>query len=165
MALRQKALLVAKSLVGVMEHGGNNRGETVTKIIRANGGTGPEPWCGDFVAFCYEKAGSKCVQRGWASTLQLGYLRGMGVIKYPRAGDIVVFDFPGGQSSDHTGLVVTYCNASGHAVVRRKATHIKTIEGNTGASGAVSDSTTGGDGVYEKVRSLSLVARYVRVYR
>ncbi len=89
----------------------------------------------------------------------------MGIIKYPRAGDIVVFDFQGGASSDHTGLVVTYCDHNGRAIVRRKATHIKTIEGNTGATGAVSDSTTGGDGVYEKVRSLSLVARYVRVYR
>jgi hypothetical protein len=42
---------------------------------------------------------------------------------------------------------------------------IETIEGNTGASGAVSDSRTGGDGVYRKVRPKSLVKDYLRVHR
>jgi hypothetical protein len=64
-------------------------------------------------------------------------------------GDIVCFKF------DHTGIL------------RRKisATEDETIEGNTGRAGAVSDSRTGGDGVYIKRRSTGLVARYVRVTR
>ena len=65
--LRERAYRVAATLVGVMEHGGNNMGETVTKIIRANGGEGPEPWCGDFQAYCYRHAGSKAVTRAWAA--------------------------------------------------------------------------------------------------
>ena len=65
----------------------------------------------------------------------------------PRAGDLVRFTF------DHVGLF-------------EKDNHdgtITTVEGNTGASGAVSDSRTGGDGVYRKIRSKSLVRDYLHV--
>ena len=67
----------------------------------------------------------------------------------PKRGDIVRYTF------DHTGLFVKD-NGNGT---------ITTIEGNTGHSGAVSDSKTGGDGVYLKVRSKSLVRDYLRVTR
>lgn len=153
--LRLRALHVAETLIGVMEHGGNNAGPMVAKIIHENGGVIGEPWCGDFDAYCYRHAGSRAVQRGWASTLSLGFLAGMKVTGAPEPGDIVVFNFPGGQSSDHTGLFVK----------RTGPGEIETIEGNTGESGAVSDSATGGDGVYRKRRSTSLVSRYVRVLR
>jgi hypothetical protein len=149
--MRERALDEAESLVGVMEAGGNNMGAKVLEIIRANGGAGPEPWCGDFVAWCYRKAGSKAVQRGWAAVRLLGFLTGMRIVSAAdaRPGDIVCFSF------DHTGLL------------RRKisAVQIETVEGNTGRSGAVSDSRTGGDGVYLKRRSTSQVTRYVRVTR
>lgn len=149
--LRLRALAEAERLVGVMEVGGNNMGKAVLALIRENGGTGPESWCGDFVAHCYRHVGSKVVQRGWAAVRFLGFLTGMKVVSAKDAlpGDIVCFTF------DHTGLL------------RRKisAGEIETAEGNTGRSGAVSDSRTGGDGVYIKRRSTSLVARYVRVLR
>lgn len=157
--LRLKALAHAKSQVGVMEHGGNNQGAKVLRFIRKNGGTGPEPWCGDFMAWCYRRAGSKVVQRGWAAVRFIGYMTGMGIVRRPRAGDLVCFTF------DHVGMFVTYCTRTGLPAARKHATHIRTIEGNTGASGAVSDSSTGGDGVYVKIRPLSQVARFVRVYR
>lgn len=144
----EKALRVARTLVGVMEQGGNNTGPIVDKIIRANGGVIGEPWCGDFVAFCYRTAGSKMVQRLWASVRYLGFLTGMRIVSVPRPGDIVCYVF------DHTGLYE-----------EDRGSDILADEGNTGASGAVSDSATGGDGVYQKVRSKSLVARYVRVTR
>lgn len=147
--LQQAALQEARKLVGVMEHGGNNQGGKVTEIIRANGGTGPEPWCGDFVAYCYRRAGSKSVQRGWAAVAYIGRLAGMRIVKTPTPGDLVCFSF------DHVGM---YVRDLGNG-------NIETIEGNTGASGARSDSSTGGDGVYVKSRSKGLVARYVRVAR
>lgn len=147
--LGDRALREARTLIGVMEIGGNNMGAQVLRIIRANGGTGPEPWCGDFVAWCYRAAGSRVVQRGWAAVRLLGFLTGMQKTSSPRAGDIVCFTF------DHTGLFVRRINA----------TTIECIEGNTGRSGAVSDSSTGGDGVYLKRRPTSLVSRYVRVTR
>lgn len=147
--LRRRALAEAHRLIGVMEHGGNNRGAEVTRIIRENGGTGPEPWCGDFVAHCYRKAGSKVVQRLWASVYWLGRLAGLAKTTHPRPGDIVRFTF------SHTGI---FEKDNGDGT-------ITTIEGNTGPTGAVSDSSTGGDGVYRKVRSKSLVLDYRHVTR
>jgi hypothetical protein len=149
--LRLRALGQMTKLVGIMEIGGNNTGRQVLEIIRANGGTSPEAWCGDTVAWAYRHAGSKVVQRGWAAVRLLGFLTGMKIVSRADAlpGDIVCFKF------DHTGIL------------RRKisATEDETIEGNTGRAGAVSDSRTGGDGVYIKRRSTGLVARYVRVTR
>lgn len=146
--LRLRALDEAEDLIGVMESGGNNRGPVVSQIIRANGGSGPEPWCGDFCAFVYRKAGSKSVVRAWAAVMYLGRITGQGVVSKPKPGDLVCFNF------SHVGLYVRTIRPG----------LIETIEGNTGASGAVSDSSTGGDGVYRKQRSTTLVSRYVRVY-
>lgn len=147
--LQERALKEARQLIGVMEMGGNNQGAKVLEIIRANGGTGPEPWCGDFVAYCYKRAGSVSVSRSWAAVRFIGGIAGQRVVKHPKPGDLVCFSF------DHVGMFVRW-DGKGQIV---------TIEGNTGASGAVSDSRTGGDGVYLKRRDAALVSRYVRVLR
>jgi hypothetical protein len=144
--MRLRALEAAESLVGVMEVGGNNRGPMVNRIILANDGAIGEPWCGDFVAYCYRQAGSKAVTRSWASVRLLGSVSGVQRVSKPLAGDLVRFNF------DHVGMFV-----------RDAGAFIETIEGNTGATGAVSDSRTGGDGVYRKRRPKSLVADYLRV--
>lgn len=149
--LREKALAEALKLVGIMEQGGNNQGAGVLEIIRANGGTGPEPWCGDTVAWAYRHAGSKVVQRAWAAVRFLGFLTGMSLVKDPKPGDIVCFSF------DHTGIFCKW--------IDRSAGIFETVEGNTGRIGAVSDSSTGGDGVYVKQRNVNQVARWVRVHR
>src|ERR1044072_3375215 len=96
--LRERAFAQAELLVGVMEHGGNNRGREVEEIIRENGGIAGEPWCGDFVAHCYRAAGSKRVQRAWASVAMLGNLVGVTKTSSPKRGDLVRFTF------DHVGL-------------------------------------------------------------
>lgn len=147
--LRLRAYDAAQGLVGVMEQGGNNAGPMVAQIIRANGGLGPEPWCGDFMAYCYRLAGSRSVTRAWASVRLLGMAAGVSRLFKPSTGDLVRFRF------DHVGMFVKD-NGDGTFV---------SIEGNTGASGATSDSTTGGDGVYRKIRSKSLVRDYLRVSR
>ena len=146
--LQKRALRAADALVGVMEQGGNNTGPMVNKIITANGGDIGEPWCGDFIAYCYRQAGSKAVTRSWASVRLLGGVQGVRRVKTPQAGDLVRFNF------DHVGMYV-----------KEAGMFIETIEGNTGASGAVSDSKTGGDGVYRKRRAKSLVNDYLRVTR
>lgn len=146
--LAKRALRAAEALVGVMEQGGNNTGPMVNKIIRANGGDIGEPWCGDFIAFVYRQAGSKAVERSWASVRLLGAARGVKRVKTPQPGDLVRFKF------DHVGMYV-----------KEAGMFIETIEGNTGSSGAVSDSKTGGDGVYRKRRSKTVVNDYLRVTR
>lgn len=147
--LRERAYKVAEGLEGVMEDGGTNAGPMVMKIIKANGGSGPEPWCGDFVAYCYRNAGSQGVDRVWASVTQLGADPDVHKVPDPERGDLVRFTF------DHVGIFVRRIDAS----------TIETIEGNTGASGAVSDSRTGGDGIYRKRRAAKLVTDYLRVER
>lgn len=151
--LRVIALAAARKLIGVMEHGGNNRGTEVERIILANGGVIGEPWCGDFVALCYREAGSKAVTRAWAAVRLIGRVLGVIVVgkRAGEPGDILRFTF------DHTGLLEAYCDSRGNEIDAAFASHVKTIEGNTGATGAVSDSVTGGDGVYRKVRPLSQV--------
>ncbi len=148
-SLRERAYKQAVKFIGVMEQGGNNTGPTVDKIIRANGGVVGEPWCGDFMAWCYQRAGSKGVDRRWASVQLTGSDPDVRETSSPKRGDLVRFTF------DHVGMFVR----------DRGDRTIETIEGNTGSSGAVSDSSTGGDGVYRKVRSKGLVNDYLRVLR
>jgi hypothetical protein len=148
MPLRDRAYRVASGLVGVMEQGGNNAGPMVTKIIKANGGAGPEAWCGDFVAYCYRLAGSKRVSRSWAAVRLLRGLAGITATNQPHRGDLVRFTF------SHVGMFVRDLGNGA----------IETLEGNTGRSGAVSDSSTGGDGVYRKRRSKALVLDYLQVH-
>ena len=145
--LRVRAYREAKRLIGIMEQGGNNRGPAVERIIKANAGYVGEPWCGDFVAYCYRRAGSRRVTRSWAAVRFLRGLLGIHVTRHPKRGDLVTFRF------SHVGIFVRHVRPG----------LIETIEGNTGASGAVSDSATGGDGVYRKLRETSLVEDYLRV--
>lgn len=147
--MRERAYEIASHEVGVMESGGNNQGTPFTRYQKSNGATGPEPWCGDFMAFCYRAAGSSAVTRLWASVYYLGRIAGVVKTSSPQRGDLVRFTF------SHVGMFVE----------RAGSGEIRTIEGNTGSSGAESDSATGGDGVYRKVRSTSLVDDYRHITR
>lgn len=146
--LQEKAHAEMRKLVGVMESGGNNRGWRVTKIIRANGGIGPEPWCGDAMAYCYRLAGSKIVDRRWAAVRLYLEIDGIKRVTAPIPGDLIRFTF------DHIGGIDECEIEPGFD---------QTLEGNTGKTGAVSDSTTGGDGFYVKRRHHSLRKDYLRV--
>ena len=162
-ALRLRAYAEAKRMLDkdVRESGGNNRGRLVMEIIKANNGPGPEPWCGDFMAWCYRKAGSKAITRAWASVRAVGGLAGVKRVKSPLKGNLVRFNF------DHIGMFVCWCDASGRQVEMEKATHIKSIEGNTARGGAVAvnDSAGGGDGVYLKLRQRHLVSDFLHIGR
>lgn len=147
--LRTRALREAEHFIGVVERGGNNTGPIVDQIIRSNGGAIGEPWCGDFMAFVYRKAGSKGVDRSWASVALVGSDPDVRRQFPPQPGDLVRFNF------SHIGMFVR----------DRGDGTIETIEGNTGSSGAVSDSSAGSDGVKRKIRSKNLVTDYLRVLR
>lgn len=147
--LRERAYRIARTLEGVSEEGGNNTGKVVDKIILSNGGYIGEPWCGDAMAYCYRNAGSKAVTRSWASVSLLGGVLGVKRTSSPKRGDLVRYTF------DHVGMFVRDLGNG----------EIETLEGNTGDSGAVSDSVTGHDGFKRKVRPKSLVEDYLRVTR
>lgn len=152
-AWRQMQILIAEK---VTEQGGNNRGARVEEIIRANGGVPGEPWCGDTVAYCYLRAGAKSVTRAWAGVYWLDRL--LSRAWHPKRGHVVTYDFPGGTATDHTGLFDRWAPEHG-------AGYFYAGEGNTGDSGAVSDSRTGGDGVKLKLRHTSQVHSFRRVLR
>ena len=146
--LRERAYQEAVKSIGIMERGGNNVGPEVEQLIREGGGRAGDAWCGWSLAAWYKRAGSKLV------TWQMGAVRlwlpltGIKRVAKPERGDPVRFTF------DHIGMFVA-----------DHGDEIETIEGNTGATGAVSDSSTGGDGVYRKRRPKSLVRDYLRVTR
>lgn len=147
--LADRAYAEASRLVGVMEQGGNNVGTGVERIIKEGGGLRGQAWCGWFCAAVYKRAGSKAVDWHWGAVRLIPDAVGVARTSSPRRGDLVRYNF------DHVGMFVKD-NGDGT---------ITTIEGNTGASGAVSDSKTGGDGVYRKVRSKGLVRDYLRITR
>lgn len=158
--LGERAWDVAGTLLAVREVGGNNMGPMVTKIIREDGGSGPEPWCGDFDAYCYRHAGSTAPNRSWAATSLIGRSPGVKIIpkEQVRVGDILVFDFRTGGPI-HMGL---------YGEMMPDNFHLRTREGNTTAAGAdnVSDAASTSDGVYEKTnRTWSDVLQVIRVER
>lgn len=163
--LSERAYRAAVSLIGIMEVGGNNAGGRVEHIIREAGGKPSDrpPWCGYFLAYVYDLAGSKLLPDWHAAAVRLwDDIPGVHVIPAAsaRRGDGIRFTF------DHIGMFVGWRRLIAGRYVkcpRVLATHAETIEGNTGATGAVSDSATGGDGVYRKMRPLNLVADYVRI--
>jgi hypothetical protein len=157
--VRMRAFNVATGFLGTLEQGGNNQGPLVTQIIKANGGVIPEPWCGDFAAYCYRLAGSKSVDAKprslWAYVPFLNRIAGATVVSKPQTGDLVRFDWNGDGLADHVGLFEEF-TADGQ---------VKTVDGNTGKDPNLSDSTAGGDGVHRRVRSVALVHDYVRIPR
>ena len=110
---------------------------------------GQYPWCMAFVQWCYAHAGiplplltaSCAALLRWYRTNQPEC-----VVSEPRTGDIVIFDFPGGAATDHTGI---FESASGNAVT--------TIDGNTG----VGNDANGG-AVMRRMRDGKYVAAYIR---
>ena len=159
--LLEKAYRYATALIGTMESGGNNRGRKVEEVIHYAQGQVPEPWCVDFIIWCFGHAGSKIVKPGFPRAVALMLTGGVVRTASPKRGAIVRYLF------DHTGMFVGWRRLiAGHYVACPKAiaTHIETVEGNTGASGAVSDGN-GNDGVYRKIRARSLVRDFLDVPR
>lgn len=159
--LRERALDQASERLAahVFETGGNNRGPAVEQIIHYAGGDTGEPWCVDFVIWCYGHARSTVVKPGWFRAVRLMLSNGTRSSQTGRPGDAVRYKF------DHTGIFVRYANAAGAKVERDRATHIVAIEGNTGWSVSALSDGNGHDGIYRKVRPLADVQDFIQVLR
>jgi hypothetical protein len=136
--VRFAMLTAAKVLLrlDVAEHGGPNRGEIVSKLLKLQGGHDGLPWCAAFYAFCYEfghdMAGEPRAYDPGLSTkqiVQLGGVKGK-VTAYPRGGDAVCFKVAPGEHDSygtgykHTAMFVDYDD--------KVAGTYWTIEGNVG---------------------------------
>lgn len=153
---RDAVLQAARHEVGVREHGANNRGQRVEEYQQHDSlPGGGYAWCADFDMFCLDVSGCHDIAQKLGQTasvdllthaaVNLGWWHHNNVTPLP--GWLVVYTF------SHTGIVVKDSGGG----------HVETIEGNTGPTGAVSDSKGGGDGVYQKIRSKYLVSGWVAI--
>lgn len=142
MSQLDKFLEVAQAEVGTVE--GPKENETkYGKFTKANF----QPWCGSFIMWCSAQVKLKvpnCVYTpaGKAGFMGLGTWTNAETSK-PKPGDIVFFDFPGGEKVDHVGIVLKD-NGDGT---------VTTIEGNTAGDKKKSKSEANGGEVAIKTRA------------
>jgi len=134
------ALAWAEKQVGTIEPPGQpNWGPKIKDWIKLTHYTNPVPWCGCFAnAACI--AGGVPNGAGWIGytpTIITHAQRGLGGWTWHdegRAGDLVVFDTPGGDPAVHVGIVRK----------RLGEGHYLTVEGNTSSGPGGSQSNGGG---------------------
>lgn len=96
--LRAKLVATARQEVGTLASG-------AMKYIKAAGGTGYEPWCGDFVQYVFKQNGLKPPPARSVPAL-LKWAEGNGTRRQTgRAGDLAMFDWNSDGVPDHVELV------------------------------------------------------------
>lgn len=143
-----KVLSVARAEIGTKEKPANsNIVKYNTEYYGREVSGSAYPWCCVFVWWVFKKAGLSSLFYGGkktahCATLQTFYKKGGRAVTDYKAGDIVFFNFSGGKTPQHVGIVESV-NKNGS---------LTTIEGNTGTS----DQTNGG-AVMRRVRQLKHV--------
>lgn len=133
LSFRQKVLRLAKTQLGAREWpAGSNWGPAVQKFLASVGIRGAAPWCAAFVTWVLRGCGYDGPLPAlpgfvpswlsWAQAHQLTKPK-----RLARAGDILIFDWPGGSHADHIGFA--FVNFGGLAVL------LRTLEGNVGDHG------------------------------
>ena len=139
MSQRADFVKIARAEIGTKENPPDSNKTKYGEFTKHNG----QPWCGSFVMWCAAQV--KLNIPNVVSTIAgVSGFQGKGLwsnaaTASPVPGDIVFFDFPGGQEIDHVGIVVKD-NLDGTVV---------TVEGNTSETGSQSN---GGE-VLMKVRA------------
>ena len=151
---------------GVVEIGGNNKGEAVVSYLKMAGASAGDPWCAAFAHARYRLALARLDGEGKKGlALPVGFPRSAAVASYkawakhtgrwrsvadvragkytPQKGDMVVFDWDNEPGNDHVGIVLFYADGT-----------ISSVEGNTRPSGVSRDSLKG-DGVWNRHRTLA----------
>ena len=146
----EKLLDIARGELGTAESPANsNRVKYNTWYYGREVSGAAYPWCMVFVQWCFDQAGVPLPVK----TASCGAMRsaaqkaGQWVTGDYRPGDVVIYDFPGGAATDHTGIVEKV-TASGVAA----------IEGNTSQSGSQSN----GGQVCRKTRPAGQIVGAVR---
>ncbi|WP_297997744.1 CHAP domain-containing protein [uncultured Oscillibacter sp.] len=143
----EKVLAVARGELGNTESpAGSNR----TKYGKWFGLDG-YAWCMMFVMWCFSQAGAlELLPKRTASCgdlMRSAKAAGRWVTEDYRPGDVVIYDFPGGAATDHTGIIESV-TASG----------VVAIEGNTSQAGSQSN----GGQVCRKDRKYNMIVGAVR---
>lgn len=143
----ERVLTVAREELGNTE---NPAGSNRTKYGKWFGLDG-NPWCMMFVMWCFSQAGALgLLPKRTASCgdlMRSAKAAGCWVTEDYRPGDVVIYDFPGGAATDHTGIIESV-TASG----------VVAIEGNTSQAGSQSN----GGQVCRKSRKYNVIVGAVR---
>lgn len=75
------------------------------RYIKAAGGTGYEPWCGDFIQWVFAQRGLKQPPARSVPALMTWAKKNQRLVKNPRPGDLVTFDWQGDGIADHVEMV------------------------------------------------------------
>ncbi|WP_312280813.1 CHAP domain-containing protein, partial [Oscillibacter sp.] len=106
------------------------------------------PWCMMFVQWCFDQVGVVLPMRtaSCGALMRAAQAAGRWVTGGYEPGDVVIYDFPGGAATDHTGIIESVTPSG-----------VVAIEGNTGAG----NDANGGQ-VQRRTRSNSLIVGAVR---
>ena len=143
----EKVLGIAWGELGTKESPANSNRTKYGKWYGMDG----QPWCMMFVQWCFNQAGASAllpVKTASCGTLmRAAQAAGQWVTKDYQPGDVVIYDFPSGASTDHCGIVESISGST-----------ITAIEGNTSQAGSQSN----GGQVLRMTRNVSLVVGAVR---
>lgn len=113
-AVGQQMVALAQRELGVGETGGNNESDRIREYRTATAGAKdtPGPWCAYFVSWLAKNAGAPIGAggngTGYVPTLEAWGKQTDRFIEHgtrPQPGDIVIFDWSGDGTADHTGIV------------------------------------------------------------
>ena len=146
----EKVLEIARGELGTRESPANsNRVKYNTWYYGREVSGAAYPWCMVFVQWVFAQAGVKLPLRtaSCGALMNAAKKAGCWAAKDYRPGDVVIYDFPGGAATDHTGIVEKVTAAG-----------VVAIEGNTSQAGSQSN----GGMVCRKTRPYSQIVGVAR---
>lgn len=150
METAEKVLSVAQGELGTKESPANsNRVKYNTWFYSREVSGSAYPWCMAFVQWVFAQAGVPLPIKtaSCGALMNAAKKAGQWVTKDYRPGDVVIYDFPGGAATDHTGIIE-----------KVTLTGVVAIEGNTSEAGSQSN----GGMVCRKNRPYSQIVGVVR---
>ena len=145
-----KVLDIARTELGTKESPANsNRVKYNTWYYGREVSGAAYPWCMAFVQWCFHQAGVPLPIKtaSCGALMNAAKKAGQWVTKDYRPGDVVIYDFPGGAATDHTGIIEEVT-----------LTGVVAIEGNTSQAGSQSN----GGMVCRKTRPAKQIVGAVR---
>ena len=131
MPTAESVLAIAGAELGTKESPRNSNNVKYNTWYYGRPVSGNYPWCMVFVQWCMDRAGITPVIRtaSCGALMRAAKKAGEWVTDGYRPGDVVIYDFPGGAATDHTGIIESF-----------DGRYVTAIEGNTGTG---SDSNGG----------------------
>ena len=131
MGTAERVLGIARAELGVKESPANSNRVKYNDWYYGRTVQGDSyPWCMVFVQWCFKQAGVSLPARtaSCGALMRAAQKAGCWVTKDFLPGDVVIYDFPGGAATDHTGIVESVSK-----------TGVTAIEGNTSEKGSQSN--------------------------